>query len=507
MNRDLILSLDVGTLGAKVGIFNSNLELVAQNAQEYSISHPKATWAEQRPEVWWETLKALINNLLNEKRISPERIGVIGISNTCPSLIAMDEEGDALRPSILFMDQRSIKQAQFINKKVGRRDIFEITGNRIASGTFSLTSMLWIKDNEPHIYKNTKSFVHANGYIVNKLTKERAMDPSNASLTGLFDIRKIKWSEEIAQRLDFDLSKLPKIIWSYEKVGLTKELDKELNLPEGIPVVIGAADSACAALGLGTVNDGEAFETTGTSSVLAVVSNKPLFDSRLINRCHVKENLWLLMGAMSTTGASLRWFKDNFFSYEVFLAKELKVSPYEIIDEEAKKSPIGSNNLIFLPYMMGERCPLWDPYARGVLIGLSLAHKKGDIARAIMEGVAYGLRSNLEVIESLGLKVNEIRVTGAGARSHLWKEIKSNVLRKRIVSFMIKEAALLGAAILASCNSSSEIVNRANKIYQKREEVIEPTYSEPYNFYYEIFKDSYKKLKSIFKRLQREVMV
>ncbi|GBC75420.1 Xylulose kinase [archaeon HR06] len=479
----MILSLDIGTLGAKVGLLNEDLNLIYQRSQEYKINHPKLGWAEQDPEVWWKTIKSLL------KGLDLREVKAIGISNTCPSLIAMDEEGKALRPAILYMDQRSLKQAEKIKKKLGLNRIFKVTGNRISPGTLSLTSLLWIKEEEPEVYKKAKLFVHANGYIAFKLTDNAAMDPSNASLTGLFDIRRIRWSEELVEDLDLDLSKLPKILWSYERVGYTsKEASRELGINEGIPVIIGAADTACAALGLGLIREGQAFETTGTSSVLAFLTNKDNFDIRLLNRCYVKENLWLFMGAMSTTGAALRWFKDN-FSYK----------DYKDIDEEAREG--SSNNLIFLPYMMGERCPLWDPYARGVLIGLSLNHRRGDIARAIMEGVAYGLRNNLEILESLGLEVKEIRVTGAAAKSKIWCEIKANILKKRIIIPNIKETTLLGVAILALSQSSSKLESLADKIYQKGGEIIEPSYLEKYDKYYEIFKESYKSLKKIFRKM------
>jgi len=504
----LILSIDVGTLGAKVALLSAkNLELIALLSQEYGINHPRTGWAEQHPDVWWSTVVRLVKEVMRAAKVSPEAIVGVGISNTCPSLIPVDADGNALRPAILFMDQRSVKQAEYILSKVGLETVAEITGNRVAPGTLSVTSMLWIMDNEPDVYSKTYKFVHANGYLAFKLTGALGMDPANASLTGIFDIRRVRWSEELVSELDLDASKLPPIIWSYMKVGeLSKDAARELNLIEGIPVAIGAADSACAALGLGVIRPGQAFETTGTSSVLAVVSDVPKFDIRLLNRCHVKEGLWLYMGAMSTTGASLRWFKDKLALPEVAVASELNVSPYAVIDEEAGKSPPGANNLLFLPYMMGERCPIWNPYARGVLIGLSLSHSRGDIARAILEGVAYGLRHNLEVIESLGITVSEVRVTGAAARSRLWRQIKADVLRKRVVTSLVKETAVVGAAVLAGVAARvfTNIESIADELYVKIDEVLEPNpeVSVRYDRYYALFKECYERLKSLFKELQ-----
>jgi len=509
MKDELILSIDIGTSAIKVGLFDiKDLNLITSLSQEYEIDYPYPNWAEQHPDVWYGIIVKLIRRLMKIEKYSENVIG-IGISNTCPSLIPLDMNGNALRPAILFMDQRSIKQTKYILNKINLEEMTEITGNRIAPGTFSITSMLWIKDNEPEIYRKTYKFVHANGYIASKLTGEVGIDPTNASLTGIFDIKRIEWSNELISKIEFDESKLPPILWSYTEIGeLSENVARELNLVKGIPVAMGAADSACTALGLGAIKPGRICETTGTSSVLMAITNIPKFDTRLLNRCHVKKDLWICAGAMSTTGASLKWFKDKFALYEVVVANELNVSPYIIIDKEASKSPVGANNLIFLPYMMGERCPIWNPYARGAIIGLSLVHSRADIARAILEGIAYGLRHNLEIMESLGIKINDIRVAGAATRSKLWNQIKADVLKKRIITSSIKEVTLSGAAILAgvAIKKFTDIIAITDSFYNKIHKIFKPNPENciKYDKYYNLFKKCYEKLAFIFNELQIE---
>jgi xylulokinase len=509
LNGDFLISIDIGTTAAKVGLVNvEGTKAVSVLSSEYKngVLHPKSLWAESYPEDWWTTVCQLIIKLFQQTNVSPSQVVGIGLCNTCPSLIALDDKGNALRPAILYMDQRSVKQARRLIRKVGRQTFAEIAGNRIAPGAFSITSMLWIKENEPEVYKKVYKFVHANGYFALKLTGETGIDPTNASFTGIFDLKKASWSNELIEKAGLDGEKLPKIFWSYKKVGEVNEYaSKILGIEKGVPVAMGCADSAASALGCGIIKQGRVFETTGTSTVVAVLSSTPKFDTRILNRCYVMEGLWLHMGAMSTTGASLKWFKDNLCEIEIQLSQKGDGNVYKILDELATKAPPGCDGLIFFPYMSGERSPVWDPNARGVFFGLTLSHTKAHMVRAILEGVAYGLRNNLEIIESLGVTVEEVRAAGAAAKSNLWRQIKADVLGKKIAVSSVKDATMIGCAILAGCAAKryNDIISIADKFYHLTEDVNTPNASanSVYTKYYMIFKKGYKRFKSMYKEI------
>ena len=505
----VIISIDIGTTAAKVGFLNTegpSVISVLSNEYPNGILHPMASWAESNMELWWNTVKNLIKKLIAQTDVKPSNIIAIGMCNTCPSLIPIDKIGKALRPAILYMDQRSVQQAKKIKRKIGLRLLSEIAGNRIAPGAFSITSMLWIKEQEPEIYNKTYKFVHANGFFGAKLSGNIGMDPTNASFTGIFDLQNAKWSEELSQRIGIDREKLPDIFWPYEKIGeLTYRASSELGLERGIPISMGCADSVSSALGCGITKPGRVFETTGTSTVVAVVSKTPKFDTRILNRCYIDRGLWLHMGAMSTTGGSLKWFKDNLCEIEVAASAKEGKNSYEILDEEASRIPPGSNNLIFLPYMSGERSPIWDSYTRGVFFGLSLSHTRSHMIRAILEGVAYGLRNNLEIIESLGVNIDELRAAGAASKSKLWRQIKADVLNKKIAVSNVKDSTMIGGAILAGrvAKVYNDILTVSDKFYYNIEDISIPDKGAngKYEEYYQIYKKAYKRFKSMYKEL------
>ena len=505
----VIVSIDIGTTAAKVGLLNADKpSVISVLSSEYpsGILHPKTTWAESNMEIWWNTAKELIKKLLKQARVRPSNIVAIGMCNTCPSLIPINREGKALRPAILYMDQRSIQQANSIRRQVGLETLYDISGNRIAPGAFSITSMLWIKEEEPNIYKRTYKFVHANGFFGVKLTGQIGMDPTNASFTGIFNLRKAEWSDELTEKIGIDRDKLPNILWPYEKVGeLSQKSAKELGLETGIPIAMGCADSVSSALGCGITRPGRVFETTGTSTVIAVVSRMPKFDTRILNRCYIDKELWLHMGAMSTTGGSLKWFKDNLCEQEISSSIKTGKSVYEIMDEEAGTIPLGADGLLFLPYMSGERSPIWDAHARGVFFGLSLSHTRRHMIRAILEGVAYGLRNNLEIIESLGVSIDEIRAAGAASKSKLWRQIKADVLNKKIAVSNVKDSTMIGSAILAGrvAKVYNDILTVSDKFYYSIEDVNIPdnASNKKYDGYYEIYKKAYKRFKSTYRLL------
>jgi xylulokinase len=449
MGGPYILGVDVGTTALKSVLFTLDGFPVAEASMEYSIIYPRTLWAEQDPEVWWASFKETLRVIL--KKIDAKDVSALGICCLCPSVTPVDEHGKPIRNAIIWMDRRSEEQAERLKREPGEQAFASIACNRIAPGAFSATSILWLKEKERPSYEKTWKFLHGNGFLGLRLTGRASMDWTNASFTLLFDVRRRRWSERLCEATGIDLDKLPEPLPPWHPIGETTfEASEETGLPKGIPVVAGAADSASAALGVGCVEAGDAMDSTGASTVLGVCVSKPSFHPKVPVRCHSIPDMWLYIAPCNATGASLRWFRDNFAEVEILNAEKLKVSPYNLLDLEASKARPGSGGLIFLPYMAGERAPIWNPKVKGLFYGLTLEHKRADVIRAILEGCAYALRHNIETLERSGILIGSIIATGGGARSSLWRQIKADVTGKPILFTGVKEAAAFGSAILAS---------------------------------------------------------
>lgn len=504
----LLLGTDIGAQSLKVALFDERGTLVALEQIQYSIQRPRPGWAEGNPEIWWESFCRAVRSALEHRDVDSEEIESIGISTMCPSLVALNEQGDPLRPAILYLDQRSLPQARRIQEEIGLDGVFQVTGNRIAPGTYSVTSMLWIKENEPHVFKRTRFFGHGNTFLAHRLTGQFAFDWTNASLTGLFQTgtRRV-WSKELCASLRLSDEILPEPVISSTRIGnLSREASRATGLVEGIPVAIGGADTACSALGAGVIDPGQVFETSGTSDVLSFCADQPLFDIRFMNRCHVVPDRWLLMGAMLSPGAALRWFKDQFCSEEEEMARKLALSPYRIMDLESENSSPGSNGLIFLPYMQGERSPVWNPHARGVFFGLSLETTKADMIRCMLEGAAYGLRQNLGIGEgSLGVAVKEIRIVGGGAKSKAWSQIKADILKRPMILLDQQETAVLGAAMLGGLASGRFKDHKEaawkTSAHPSREFLPNPDLGRLYDQMYESYLTLYRRMEDLFEKV------
>lgn len=503
--NDALLGIDLGTYTLKTSLWGIDGSLLGTVRQEYTVQHPYPLWAEQHPHNWWKTLCDCTRALLNKTRCSPDRIQGIGVSAYVPPLVALDAQGQVLRPAILSFDQRSQNQALRLQQAAGA-EIFAIAGNRIAPGAFSLTSMLWMKDVEPQLFNKAHTFVHANGYLIYRLTDVLSMDYSNASMTLLFDIQKRQWSDKLCDLTGIPLTKLPVVRGSWEVVGdLTSLAAHDLALTSGIPVVAGGNDSACSMLGAGVVDPGMTFESIGTSIVLAHVTSKPVSDMRVMTRCHVVPDRWFNLAGMSTPGACYRWFRDEFIMQGKHATLDKGDDAYKKMDNEAAMSPPGAHGLFFLPYMSGERSPIWNPNARGVLFGLTLSHHFKDILRAVLEGGAYAVRDNLEVFHSRKLIFQELRITGGGAESPLWRQIMADVLGCPLYRVSIHETATFGAAILAGCGA--QIYRDPRKSAQQLvtayvAEQPNPAQHRRYLRYFTLFKQLYESLRDCYDRAE-----
>jgi xylulokinase len=506
----LLLGTDIGAQSLKVAIFDQTGAIRSFDQIPYSIERPRPGWAESDPDIWWNCFCRAVKTCMEREGIQKEKIESVGISNMCPSLVAMDQSGNPLRPAILYLDQRSLSQSAKIVKIVGEDRLFEITGNRVAPGTYSATSMLWIKEAEPDLFRKVRYFGHANTFLAHRLTGEFAFDWTNASFTGLFRTADDRnWSEDLCYALEIPRHLLPHPVISFHRIGYVHhDASRDTGLMSGTPVAIGGADTACSALGAAVIDPGQALETSGTSDVLCFCADRPLFDRRFMNRCHVIPDRWLLMGAMLSPGAALSWFRDQCCSEERQIAERLQISPYRIMDLQAEQSPPGARGILFLPYLQGERSPVWDPHARGVFFGLSLESTKGDMIRSILEGTAYGLRQNLEVAESeLGLVASEIKSVGGGAKSLLWSQIKADILRRRITLLNYQETAVLGAAMLGALASGRysnyrEAVSQA-AASSARVLIPNPRLEFFYARMYDSYVSLYLQLRELFERTSR----
>lgn len=444
----MLLGVDLGTSAIKLGLLTEEGRIIATHSVPHRVLEPRPGWTEMEPDAWWEGLRAGIAGVCRKADLDPASVRAVSFSVLYPALVCMDAAGRPLRPAILYSDQRSVKQSQWLKEHLDPARMLRTTGNGTPTGTCSLTGMLWVKENEPEIFDRTRWLGHANTYLAHRLTGETAMDWVSASLSGVFETEGGRgWSPWICEQAGIPVEKLPPLLSPMSEVGkVTAEAAQLTGLPKGAPVAIGAGDTGCSVFGAGLLTPGELCLTCGTTDNLAFIADRPDFDARFANCAHVIPNRWVFIATMTNTGAALEWFKRNFYEAQA----EKGASLYDRIFSEADAAPPGAGGLLFLPYLQGERSPVWDPFARGVFCGLKLTSSKRDMLRAVLEGVAYAIRQNMEIIEGLGaVRVREILTMGGSAKSRVWNRIKASVLGKPVRPLEFGETSLLGAAMLA----------------------------------------------------------
>ncbi|MCI9602067.1 MAG: sugar kinase [Lachnospiraceae bacterium] len=453
MGEKYLLGVDVGTSSIKVAIIDEKGKLKGITSGVYNLIQEAPGWQQIDADDMWRACLECIGRLKLEQKIDLGKIAGIGISCLCPGLTAFDREGQVLVNPIIYSDQRSVEEAEEIRQKVGEECMFGITANNVMAGAMSGTSMLWVKKHLPEIYEKIYCFGHINTLVAVRMTGNFAIDYSNASYTSLFETGGgYRWSDELCGKIGIPKEKLPPLIKSHEVVGeLIAEDLIGVGIPKGIPVVIGGGDTACASLATGVIRSGDVCESVGTTNVLTVCVTEPRFDKGFINRCHVVEDAWIYQGALSHTGASLRWMRDEFCQDLKMAAEAFHDNVYDLMTGMADIHSIpGAGGIVFLPYMLGERSPVWDPYARGVFFGVSLDSHKDDFIRAVLEGAAYGLRQLCELAEQVtGRPIREFCAIGGGAKNTVWSQIKADVTGKDIITLDVNDMAPVGAALLA----------------------------------------------------------
>ena len=430
MDKKYLLGVDIGTSSIKVVIIDENAKPLGISSSSYRMITPDQNSVQIDMEDMWNAYLKCIRLLQEGKKLNLSKVAGISISSLCPGLVAMGENGEVLVDAIIYSDRRSTEEAEIILNAVGKDRLFEITANTAMAGAMSGTSMLWIKRHLPEAYEKTKYFGHLNTFMGQRMSGKFAIDYSNASYTNLFETTGgFKWSEELCEKTGIDIKKLPPLHDSTDVVGglINEDLIK-MGIPKGTPIVIGGGDTACATLAAGVTKAGDVCESVGTTNVLTICTDKPNFDRGFINRCHVVKGTWIYQGALSHTGASYQWFRDNFCQDLKDKAVGTGKSAFQYMNEEADEAEPGSGGLVFLPYMLGERSPIWDPYARGVFFGVSLHTTRKEMNRAIMEGCGYGLRQLSEIAERVtGNKMKEF-VSIGGHRNLEFRENPSGRL-------------------------------------------------------------------------------
>ncbi len=446
-----LLGIDVSTTATKALLMDADGGVVGVAASEYAFEAPRPLWSEQDPRLFWEGSVQSIRQLLEQTQVNARDIAAIGLTGQMHGLTLLDQDGETLRPCILWNDQRTAAECAEITERVGRERVLQLTGNPVLTG-FTAPKILWVRRHEPEVYRRVAHVLLPKDYVRYKLTGDWLSDVSDSSGTSLFDVGRRTWSEEMLRALDIPRAWLPEVTESpVASARVSAEASRATGLVAGTPVVGGAGDQAAQAVGTGIVREGTPSVTIGTSGVVFAVCDQYRVEpsGRLHAFCHAVPGKWHLMGVMLSAAGSFRWYRDALGEHEKEIAKATNRDVYDVLTEQAALAPTGCEGLLFLPYLSGERTPHADPNARGAFVGLTVRHTKAHLTRAVLEGVSYGLRDSVELIRALDVPTSQVRVSGGGARSTLWRQILADVLNADVATVNIGEGAAFGAALLA----------------------------------------------------------
>jgi xylulokinase len=446
------IGIDVGTSGTKALAINPQGKILAGASASYPCLHPKPLWSEQDPEHWWQATVKVVRSVVRKAKLGAADVASIGLSGQMHGSVFLDRKDRVVRPALLWNDQRTAAECDEIEERAGgRRQLIKMVANPALTG-FTAPKILWLRNHEPRNFDRTVRVLLPKDEIRRRLTGELATDVSDASGTLLLDVARRRWSKRLLGKLDLDPELLPRCYESDQVTGtLTSRSARLLGLTTRCRVVAGAGDCAAGAVGNGIVRQGLLATSIGTSGVVFVHSDKPQFDpqGRLHTFCHAVPGKWHMMGVTLSAGGSLDWFR-NTLCMERMGHKKGRLVPFDHLVEEAARTPVGAEGLQFLPYLAGERTPHLDPEARGALVGLTLAHTRGHIVRAILEGVTYTLRDSLEIIQGLDIPVRQVRASGGGSKNPFWRQIQADVFAKKVTAMAADEGPGFGVALLAA---------------------------------------------------------
>lgn len=483
----ITLGIDLGTSSVKVMLLDTEHDVLGSASKGYAVDIPHTGFAEQSPAMWWESTQDALRQLREQHPEYYVRVEAVGLSGQMHGLVVIDNDGRPLRPAIIALDQRSGKQAKEVSNAFSFDTIGRLLHNRVFPG-FAFSSLLWLKENEPEVYNKIFSIMLPKDYIRYALTGKVGSEFSDASATGVFNTGEWHWSYELIDYFQVDRSIFPACHQSADIAGfITGEAAKLTGLQAGIPVVYGAGDQPAQSIGNGLVYEGALISNIGTSGQIASYSQTDIYDKQLRTHtfCHALPNAFTVFGAMLSGGMSLNWLVE----------KILHQSDYKALDKGAAEIPAGSNGLIFLPYLSGERTPHMDIHAKGMFFGMTLGMDDRHFARSTMEGVVYSLKDSLLILQEMGVKSNKIIASGGGAKSPLWLQMQADILGMDIVVSKVKEQACLGACILAALGIG--VYRNAEEACAKhvefRDDIYHPNierqavYKKGYNIYRELY--------------------
>ena len=450
------LGIDVGTSGTKALLINDKGKILAESTASYALHHPKPLWSEQDPEDWWDATVTTVRSVVKRAKVKPADVKAIGLSGQMHGSVFLDKKDRVIRRAILWNDQRTSAECREIEERAGGREaLIQMVANPALTG-FTAPKILWLRNHEPKNFDRTAKVLLPKDEIRRRLTGEYATEVSDASGMLLLDVRQRDWSQKLLTKLDLDPSLLARCHESEEVTGkLMPEVAKTLGLSAECLVVGGAGDCAANGVGTGVVKSGILSTSIGTSGVMFVHSDEVQVDprGRLHTFCHAVRGKWHMMGVVLTAGGALDWFAGRLCHNGN--PRNRSSDPFEQLSEEATKIPAGAEGLYFLPYMAGERTPHADPEARGCFVGLTLKHTRGHLVRSIMEGVTYAMRDSLEIIRELDVPVKQIRASGGGSKSPLWRQIQADVFGQKVVTINAEQGPAFGVALLAAVGAGA----------------------------------------------------
>ena len=500
-----ILAHDLGTSGNKATLFSEDGKMIGSEVFSYDAHYFNGTWVEQDAEDWWNAVCQTSKNLIAATAINPSDIGAISFSGQMMGCLCVDKQGNPLRPSIIWADTRAVEQSKQLEEHISQQDIYRIVGHQ-NTPSYGIQKLMWVRDNEPDIYEQTYKILNAKDFIVSRLTGQFYTDYSDGNGNGCFDLVNLKWSEEIIGYAGIDIDKLPELKPStFVAGGVTQEAAAACGLVAGIPVVLGGGDGAVANVGAGSIAPGKTYCCMGTSAWVATTSEKPIFDEqmRVVTWAHVVPGLYSPNGTMQFAGGAYNWMKNTICKKEAYDAEQNGVSPYQYMNEQIAKAPVGANGIIFLPYMLGERAPRWDVDAKGAFIGLRPENTRGDILRSVLEGVTMNLSIILDIHRSQA-DINELMILGGGAKGDVWRQMMADIFNAKITApKLLEEAGSMGAAVIGGVGAGIFDDFTAIDKFIEINSVNTPTKAnvDAYGPVKELFDECYFALKDIFKKM------
>ena len=492
------IAVDIGTTTVKCILFDAGCRVITESSREYVTLHPKPSWAEQDPDAWWTGTAESIRRLLEKSGVDPAEIKVISVSSQAPAVLPVSKEGKPLRNALIWMDRRSVEEHRLLKDRLGAHHVFDITGNRLDT-YFTLTELMWCVRSEPEIMAQCHKVMQVNGYVNLKLTGVFSIDVSHATLTQFFDVHRGCWSDELIRAAGADRNWMPDVYECMEPLGtVTPEAAALTGLSTDTVVLAGAVDATAAALEIGVTKDGKVAEVTGTSSLVLIGFDHLVTTYDLCYLRGRKPGSTVLYGPMNTAGGSLKWFRNHLYD------RGGGDDVYDRINAEIESGTSGPSGLIFLPYLTGERAPIWDPDARGCFIGLHMDTSRRMMMRAVMEGTSFALQDNLETAERSGFSCSSLVSCGGCTKSEIWLKIKASIIDMPIHVPEVNLGAqgglsYMNAAYMGEYDSPEEASEAHFRILRTVEPVRE--WVQPYKEMYTIYKETYQALKPQFEAL------